>query len=492
MPIAVLLLFCLQANFVFGNHDKNDHEDGISDTVSLDLNKIIIPEITTRLVSGIVSNENIPRAGLLFDVEQRTIVWEKNLETAFPIASLTKMMVGLITVEDIKSGKYNWDTEVVVTREASLMGGSRVHLKSGEKIILHELVKAAMISSGNDAAYLLAQFNGGTEAKFVERMNERAKELGMNVTRFANSSGMPASSRSMDNRSSPMDLLKLALEILKHDELVYISGLSDEVVKINRRNTPLRNHNRLAVDFTEVEGLKTGYTRNAMFCLVATSYRCSHRLIGIALGVQTSALRNAFVADMMNNYFTYVGLGKMGEAEDAPPSLAVKYTFSEGQPVTELVKRETVIIPASTANAYNPNLVAPSTSTARYYKVKRGDNLNSIASRYGCTVQQLKSWNRLRSNKIIVNQTLKIYSKQATTAPKTQVAAKENKPVEKKEAALADKPEFEYYVVQKGDTLWHIAQKYNGVTVKELMQINNIRNTKTLMPGMKLKVVKSG
>jgi D-alanyl-D-alanine carboxypeptidase len=488
LPVALFLIIILPAAHAF-SHDDYEIDDG--DTTVIDLEKVIIPEISKRLIPGIVSNEGIPRAGLLYDVEQRTIVWEKNPETAFPIASLTKMMVGLITVEDIKAGKYSWDTEVVVTREASHIGGSSVYLKQGDKLTMQELVKAAMISSGNDAAYLLAQFNGGSEANFVVRMNERAKELGMEVTQFSNSSGLPARYRAMDNRSSPMDLLKLALEMLKHDELVYISGMGDAKVNISNRQVPLKNHNRLAVDFTEVEGLKTGYTRNAMFCLVATSYRCSHRLIGVALGVQNSSLRNAFVADMMNNYFDHIGLGKMGEAEDAPPSLAIKYSFSEGKPVAELVKREPVIVPKSVTNAYASNLSAPATTTPKYYRVKKGDNLNAIASRHGCTVQELRSWNRLGSTRIYANQTLKIYSKQSAT-PKTQMAVSEKKETVKTTPVPTNQDkEFDYYIVQKGDTLWNIAQKYNGVTVKELMQINNIKNTKSLMPGMKLKVKSS-
>ncbi|MGI8892639.1 MAG: LysM peptidoglycan-binding domain-containing protein, partial [Bacteroidia bacterium] len=228
------------------------------------------------------------------------------------------------------------------------------------------------------------------------------------------------------------------------------------------------------------------------FCLVATSYRCSHRLIGIAIGVQSSALRNAFVAEMMNNYFNYVGLGKMGEEEDAPPSLAVKYNFTEGKPEPVLVKRELIVVPPGVSDNYVPKLITPTTTNARYYKVRKGDNLNSIASKYGCTVQQLKSWNRLRSNKIIANQTLKIYSKQVTSTSKPQIATVEKKEVITKTASSNDlNNNVDYYIVQKGDTLWNIAQKYSGVTVKELMQINNIKNTKSLMPGMKLKVKSS-
>lgn len=471
----------------------DDHpEGGEGDTIALKIENIIIPEISLNLISGIVTNNDIPRAGLLFDVEQHTIVWEKNIETSFPIASLTKMMVGLITVEDIKEGKYNWDTEVEVTREASLMGGSRVNIRRGDKITMHELLKSAMISSGNDAAYLLAQFNGGSEYNFVKRMNERAKELGMTQTKFSNSTGLPERKRALDNRSSPMDLLKLALEILKHDELLFISGMSDATVDINNRNIPLKNHNKLAVDFTEVDGIKTGYTRNAMFCLVATSYRCSHRLIGVALGVQSSAMRNAFVADMMNNYFNYIGLGKMGEAEDAPPSLAVKYNFSEGKPEAELVKREPIIVPPSIVNNYNPKLVAPTTRTAKYHKVKRGETLNSIASRHRCTVKELKSWNRLKSNRIYANQRLKIFTK-TNAVPKSQMATAEIKTSEKPELIANDQSaeqiiENEFYIVQKGDTLWNIAQRFEGLTVKQLMKINNIKDTRSLIPGMKLKV----
>jgi serine-type D-Ala-D-Ala carboxypeptidase (penicillin-binding protein 5/6) len=110
----------------------------------------------------------------LYDLFSDTILWEKNMHKAYPIASLTKMMVGLLVIEDIYAGKISWNSMIRVTPEATRAGGFMVSLKSGSSLSVEDLLKAALISSGNDAAYLLAQYLGGTEQKFVNRMNRRA------------------------------------------------------------------------------------------------------------------------------------------------------------------------------------------------------------------------------------------------------------------------------------------------------------------------------
>jgi serine-type D-Ala-D-Ala carboxypeptidase (penicillin-binding protein 5/6) len=262
---------------------------------------------------GIVPQENLAKAGLLFDVKQKKITWEKEMKNTYPIASLTKMMVALLTVEDIKNGKFTWDKKVKVTREASRMKGSKVFLRYGETFTVRDLMKSAMIASGNDACYLLAQFNGGTEKQFVERMNKKAFQLGMRSTKFSNSTGLPAVN-GKDNYSTPYDLLLLSNELLKHEEILAISSRKEEYIKHGRKQFAYRNHNKLVIEYEdEVDGLKTGFTNRAGFCIVATANRSNRRLIGIVLGVNKSTTRNMLVADMLNNYYTSIGLGRMGD-----------------------------------------------------------------------------------------------------------------------------------------------------------------------------------
>lgn len=280
--------------------------------------KIASPLYTLELIPDFVPQENIIKAGLLYDVETRKIVWEKNMNVAFPIASLTKMMVALLTLEDLKEEKITWDTKVKISREACMMGGSKINLRYGESLTIQDLMKSAMIASSNDAAFMLGQFLGGTATNFVARMNARAASLGMSSTFFSNPTGLPSGSKATDNHASPTDLLILATELLKFPELIDISRRDNEPVLHGIRTTALRNHNRLVATYKEeVDGIKTGFTNNAGFCIVATSNRKNHRLISIVLGASRSYVRNTIVAGMLNDYYAQLGLGKMGENEDA-------------------------------------------------------------------------------------------------------------------------------------------------------------------------------
>lgn len=279
-------------------------------------NIIVLPEpapasFEVENIPNLAPQENLTRAGLLFDVKQKKITWEKDMKTPYPIASLTKMMVALLTVEDIKNGKLNWDTKVKVTREASRMKGSKVFLRFGEVFTVRDLMKSAMIASGNDACYLLAQYNGGTERAFVERMNRRASQLGMRSTEYFNSTGLPNLNKK-DNYASPYDLLLLANELLKYNEILDISSRKEEYIQHGRRQFAYHNHNKLVIEYAEeVDGLKTGFTNKAGFCIVATANRSNRRLVGIVLGVNKSTTRNMIVADMLNNYYTALGIGPM-------------------------------------------------------------------------------------------------------------------------------------------------------------------------------------
>jgi D-alanyl-D-alanine carboxypeptidase (penicillin-binding protein 5/6) len=273
--------------------------------------------------------ENI-RAGLVFDVNENKIVWAKGLTNKCNIASLTKMMVALITLEDIENGRLKWDSLVSVTKEASWIGGSKVYLNPGKKVTIEELLNAAMIASGNDAAYMLAQLNAGSEAKFVQRMNLKAFDLGMFGTKFYNSTGLPVGKGHEDNYSSPADLLVLAKELLEHEEILSITKKKMESLHNGRSLFVYENKNKLVSTYAEeVDGLKTGFTRSAMFCLCATSHRCDYRVITIVLGVESGWLRNQIVTNLFNNYYNSIGLGQLGECTDPTAEAALPVSTEE-------------------------------------------------------------------------------------------------------------------------------------------------------------------
>ena len=383
-------------------------------------------------------NDKIIRGGLLYDMSADCIVWQKNSHESFPIASLTKMMVCLIAIEDIYAGKVKWDALVKVTRESTRVGGSAVSLRPDYSITVKNLINAALISSGNDATYLLAQHLGGTEKRFVDRMNRRAMELGMTTTRFSNSTGMPAGNKWRDNHASPMDLLLLCKEIYNHKELLSIAGTSRMVFAHGGRTIKLRNHNQLVADYVEVDGFKTGFTQNAKFCLAATAEKNDRRLIAIALGADSRFMRNRFVKNLLCEYYEALGMEPLQARNKTNYDKAEKSLAKDAScPVT--------------------------------HRITKGDTLYGISKTYRCSVAQLKEWNGLTGNAIKPGQRLKIYPK-SSSSPKADVSS------------------VVYYTVKPGDTLWLIAKKHTGVSVKEIMRANNIRHPRDLKTGTTLKI----
>lgn len=316
-PVIVVLLILLLPGSMpgmgYGNGIMSNDTTGV---LRLKKNN----EYNIAIDSSLGFNEKYMRAGLIYDVNTNTIVWQKQMKMQVPIASLTKMMVALLTIEDIKAGIIDWKTPVKVTKEASLVMDSRVFLKEGAIVTVEDLFEAAMIRSGNDAAFLLAQWGCGTEDYFVQRMNEKAQELGMKNTRYWNSNGLPGIQKgNKDNYSTAEDLLILAREALKHPEYVEIASREKEVIHNGYNQLEYENRNKLVKYYkNEIDGLKTGYTKNAKTCIVATSKRCDHRVISIVLGVESSTTRNDIAVNMFNNYYKSIGLGVLGQELEEP------------------------------------------------------------------------------------------------------------------------------------------------------------------------------
>jgi D-alanyl-D-alanine carboxypeptidase (penicillin-binding protein 5/6) len=339
----------------------------------------VTPDVfAVQLDTNVRPNANLVRAGLLYDMDQKKIVWEKKMDVAFPMASLTKMMVALITVEDIRSGKISWTDKVSVTKlQVAYVKGKRRTVTIKEEYTLEDLFKAAMIASDNAASEAIAAYINGSVSSFVARMNERAKELGMNSTFYSNPTGLPAHRASLNNSSSPTDLLRLALEMMQYDEIIGTTSQGYADISNGKRTSTLRNHNRLVIDFeNEVDGLKTGFTRRAGFCLVATARKCDHRLIAIALGSNSPDLRNGFVRTMFDGYYSSIGLEKLGDGTQTQTA--------------------TVAAPKKKRSYYER------TKNFVYHVIRPGDTLTTIAKMYpGVSVKELLSFNRISHKKVL-------------------------------------------------------------------------------------------
>lgn len=240
-------------------------------------------------------------SAVLLEADTGTIIYEKNGHEKLPPASITKIMTMLLTVEAIDSGKLKWTDKVRTSEYAASMGGSQIFLEPGEEMTVDEMLKGIAMASGNDASVAMAEKLAGTEAAFVQMMNDRAKELGMNDTHFANCNGLPT-----DNHySSAHDIAIMSRELLKHKDITkYTGAYQDYLRKDTEKPFWLVNTNKLVRFYSGADGLKTGYTSEAKFCLSATAMKDGMRVVAVVLGEPNTKTRNSEVSNMLDYAFS--------------------------------------------------------------------------------------------------------------------------------------------------------------------------------------------
>ncbi|WP_124727270.1 D-alanyl-D-alanine carboxypeptidase family protein [Staphylospora marina] len=253
------------------------------------------------------------QSAVLMDAGSGTVIFAKNEHKPLPPASMTKIMTMLLVMEAIDQGKISMDDQVRVSEHAASMGGTQLFLEPGESMTVRDLLKGVSIASANDASVALAEFLGGTEENFARMMNERARELGLKQTHFVNASGLPAE----NHVSSAMDMAIMARELLKHPQITKFTGIYEDYL---RKNTAkpfwLVNTNKLVKFYPGVDGLKTGFTQEAKYCLTATAKRGNMRLIAVVMGVPDVKKRNRQVMGMLDyafNHYTSHLLYKKGD-----------------------------------------------------------------------------------------------------------------------------------------------------------------------------------
>jgi len=264
--------------------------------------------ITMYTANSVFSAENVNRyrshykAALLADAESGRILHHDRMYQKIYPASLVKMMVALIALEELESGRISLQDSVKVSRWASKIGGHQVYLKQGEIFKFRKLMEATVIASANDASVAVAEHVLGSDKVFIKRMNERALELGMNKTRFYSVHGLPPGRGQQLDVSSAYDLYLLALELIKHPQFLRWSSTRLESFR-NGTFQLLNTNHRLIKSYRGMEGMKTGYHRRAGFNLVSSAKRDGQRYISIIIGAKNSRMRSKTTRHLLDYGF---------------------------------------------------------------------------------------------------------------------------------------------------------------------------------------------
>ena len=240
-------------------------------------------------------------SGILIEYSTGKILYSKEIDEKLAPASMTKIMTLLLIMEAVEEGKINLDDNISISTNASSMGGSQVFLDPNTEMKAEELIKSIAIASANDSAVAMAEAISGTTANFVSRMNSRAKELGCKNTNFKNVHGLDEEG----HYSTTYDMSLIARELLKHEQILkYTSTYEAYLNKPNGTSTWMVNTNKLIKYYTGLDGLKTGFTKTAGYCLTSTAKRNDMRLISVVMKEPSSQVRNSETISLLNYGFS--------------------------------------------------------------------------------------------------------------------------------------------------------------------------------------------
>ncbi|MDD4298809.1 MAG: D-alanyl-D-alanine carboxypeptidase [Bacilli bacterium] len=340
------------------------------------MKKILLCILAFIMLCPLIKAEEIKLAPnaksvLLMEASTGEIIYGRDIHIKYAPASMTKMMSMLLYLEAIDRGQMSWDEKIKVSVNASSMGGSQILLETGEIMSVTDLFKGVAIGSGNDASVALAERVGGTEAHFVQMMNNRAKELGLKNSNFKNSHGLDIA----NHYSTAYDMALIARELVKYDKLLEYTSIYETYLRANTdRKFWLVNTNKLVRFYQGVDGIKTGYTNEAGHCLTATAQKDGMRLIAVVFGEPDGTIRNNEVSAMLDYGFNVYGLERVLSNESNLGTVNV----AGGK------KRTVTIVPTEDVNILYQKSVGKKNIT---YKVKvdklsapikRGDIVGSI------------------------------------------------------------------------------------------------------------------
>lgn len=330
------------------------------------------------------------RSAILMDAATGTIIYEKNSHDKLPPASITKIMTMLLTVEALDEGRLQLTDKVRTSEYAASMGGSQIFLEPGEEMTVDDMLKGIAMASGNDASVAMAEKLAGSESAFVDLMNKRAEELGLKDTHFANCNGLPA----QNHYSSAYDIAVISRELLKHEQIVKYTGSYQDYLRQNSTKPFwLVNTNKLVRFYTGADGLKTGYTSEAKFCLSATASRDGLRAVAVVLGEPNTKTRNSEVSGMFDYLFSQYKVHTIHKEGATIGSLKIEKGVKSELPITasetysvllkkgvtqegirhEIVLQENVKAPVAKGQSIGKLVVYQGTDVIKEYELKAGE-----------------------------------------------------------------------------------------------------------------------
>jgi D-alanyl-D-alanine carboxypeptidase (penicillin-binding protein 5/6) len=312
------------------------------------------------------------KSAVLIERDTGTILYDKNSDEKLPPASMTKIMTMLLIMEALDKNQIKMDEMVRTSEYAASMGGSQIFLEPGEEMTVEQMLKGIAIGSGNDASVAMAEKIAGSTEEFVNMMNNKVKELGLKNTHFKNPTGLPEDG----HYSSAHDMALMAKELLKYEGITKFTGKYEDYLREGSdKKFWLVNTNRLVKFYPGVDGVKTGFTNEAKYCLTATAKKDNMRVIAVVFGADTPKDRNAQVTKMLDYAFSQYQTHPLFEKDHVLTKMKVskgsenEANLMTSEPISVLTKKGESVDNVTQEIVMKKDVQAP---------IKQGDELGTL------------------------------------------------------------------------------------------------------------------
>jgi serine-type D-Ala-D-Ala carboxypeptidase (penicillin-binding protein 5/6) len=312
------------------------------------------------------------KSAVLIERDTGTVLYDKNSDEKLPPASMTKIMTMLLIMEALEKNQIKMNEMVRTSEYAASMGGSQIFLEPGEEMTVEQMLKGIAIGSGNDASVAMAEKIAGSTEEFVNMMNKKVEELGLKSTHFKNPTGLPED----DHYSSAHDMALMAKELLKYENITKFTGKYEDYLREGSdKKFWLVNTNRLVKFYPGVDGVKTGFTNEAKYCLTATAKKDNMRVIAVVFGADTPKDRNAQVTKMLDYAFSQYQTHPLFEKDHVLTKLKIskgsenEANLMTSEPISVLTKKGESVDDVTQEIVMKKDVQAP---------IRQGDELGSL------------------------------------------------------------------------------------------------------------------